>query len=296
MSAESSPTPLPRVLLAGLVDYAGLFPPAALPMPEAVAQYASYRAGPTAWMLGRFVVAASALDAFVDAASRLQPSPQHWLLAVLGTSSDAERITRFNAAHQGQFSIDTVECRVDGDAEAKSLRDAYDEAFTLYAELPLDDRVDDRIAALSVLGLAAKVRTGGLTAEAFPRAERLAEFLRGCARHRVPFKATAGLHHPLRGAYRLTYAADSGTGRMFGFLNVFLTAMLFAHGLSSADAIALLEEEDPTAFTVDATSIRWREYLLTAAQIAESRAQWVGSFGSCSFAEPVDELTRLRLL
>ena len=45
-----------RVLLAEIVDYAGLFPPSQLPMAEAVANYAAYLDSGYKWMLGRFVV------------------------------------------------------------------------------------------------------------------------------------------------------------------------------------------------------------------------------------------------
>ena len=48
--------------LAGLVDYAGLFPPAGLPLDVVVDQYGRYRAGRHAWMLGRLVVPADRLD------------------------------------------------------------------------------------------------------------------------------------------------------------------------------------------------------------------------------------------
>ena len=51
-----------RALLTGVLDYAGLFPPAKLPLDEAIRDYARYRSGPHAWVLTRFVVPASRLD------------------------------------------------------------------------------------------------------------------------------------------------------------------------------------------------------------------------------------------
>ena len=93
------------------------------------------------------------------------------------------------------------------------------------------------VAAIARRGGRAKMRTGGVTAEAFPTAAQVLRFLRACTEARVPFKATAGLHHPLRAEYRLTYAPDSPRGTMFGFLNVFLTAVLLRHGLSDKDAL-----------------------------------------------------------
>ena len=81
-----------------------------------------------------------------------------------------------------------------------------------------------RLAVLSAAGARAKVRTGGVTEGAFPASHALARFIQSCADAGVPFKATAGLHHPLRGEYRLTYEPGSPHGMMFGFLNVFLAA------------------------------------------------------------------------
>ena len=70
-----------RVLMNGLIDYAGLFPPAALDMATALRNYGAYRAGEYAWMLGRFVLPA-ARKGEVDAS---------WPLAVLAQQSDKMR-------------------------------------------------------------------------------------------------------------------------------------------------------------------------------------------------------------
>ena len=59
-----------RILLRGLIDYAGLFPPASLDMADAVRNYAAYREGEHAWALGRFVVPAARLEEFERVARR----------------------------------------------------------------------------------------------------------------------------------------------------------------------------------------------------------------------------------
>jgi hypothetical protein len=51
-----------RALLSGAIDYAGLFPPAGLPLEQALAKYRQHRAGPEAWMLGRFVCPAAEIS------------------------------------------------------------------------------------------------------------------------------------------------------------------------------------------------------------------------------------------
>jgi hypothetical protein len=109
----------------------------------------------------------------------------------------------------------------------------------------------------------------------------------------VPFKATAGLHHPIRGTYRLTYEPDTPTGKMYGFLNVFLAASLVYAGESEETALAVLQEEDPLAFSFSDDAIVWRDMRVEAEQIQASRADFAIAFGSCSFREPVDEIENL---
>jgi len=120
-------------------------------------------------------------------------------------------------------------------------------------------------------------------------------FLGTCLREAVPFKATAGLHHPLRGVYPLTYEPGSACGRMYGFLNVFLATAFLAAGLGEADAGELLEESDPDTLTFGAADVTWRSLCLPLDRLAQSR-RLLTSFGSCSFREPIDDLTLLGLL
>src|SRR5262249_14422193 len=132
-------------------------------------------------------------------------------------------------------------------------------------------------------------------ADAFPTAQHVTRFIRACLSARVPFKATAGLHHPLRAEYRLTYEAGAPSALMFGYLNVFLAAALMANGLSDADAVRLLQERDPNAFDLKPAMLAWRGRTLTAEEARRVREQVAVSFGSCSYREPVDELRALAL-
>ncbi|HJS47749.1 MAG TPA: hypothetical protein VJ773_07180, partial [Gemmatimonadales bacterium] len=135
----------------------------------------------------------------------------------------------------------------------------------------------------------AKIRTGGVTPDAIPAPARVARFLAGCARLRLPFKATAGLHHPIRADYPLTYAPDAPRATMFGYLNLFLAAALLHAGGSEEDAARLLEETRLSAFTFGEHGVRWDGYRLSLADLAESRRYALG-VGSCSFDEPLADL------
>jgi hypothetical protein len=194
--------------------------------------------------------------------------------------------------------VDTLEAKAATEDEVRRVAAAVgagggEPPLTTYVELPVADDPRALVTAVARAGLRAKVRTGGVTPDAFPTSAQLARFLVACAEAGVPFKATAGLHHPLRAAYRLTYAPDSATAPMFGFLNVFLAAALVRAGGSAADAQSLLEERDPGALELDDDAVIWRGHRLTAARLADARGAVV-SFGSCSFTEPMEELRLLR--
>jgi hypothetical protein len=149
----------------------------------------------------------------------------------------------------------------------------FDAAPEVYCELPLRDDVSFRILQLGELALRAKVRCGG---SVLPSVPALAEFVQACRRLGVPFKATAGLHHPIR------------TGDDHGFLNL-LAAAVFG------DEEEALAEEDAASFALTAETFSWRERTAGPEEIVGAR-ELFASFGSCSAQEPIDGLEALGLL
>jgi hypothetical protein len=291
-----------RALLAGIVDYAGLFPPAALDMPAAVRNYASYRAEDAAWMLGRFVMPIGRLEEFDTARSALGHTndyPEWRISGLVGSDPVADiAIARaFNAAHVGLASVDSLEAKLPtAEAIAQAAAASAHGSFSLYAEIPVDPDPAPLLEVIARAGINAKMRTGGLTAEAFPSPEHVVRFIRRCVEADVKFKATAGLHHPIRAEYPLTYDTGAPVGNMFGYLNVFLAAGFMKEGMRDEDAIRLLDETNALAFDVTSSGISWGEFRITAIQLRRIRAQVAVSFGSCSFREPVDELRTLTVL
>ena len=298
-----------RALLDGLVDYAGLFPPASLAMAEAVRRYAEYRAGPHGWVLGRFVVPVARLGEFeAHAEPHFDSARDPWRLSVLANAADRAILDAFNARYAGRAMIDTVETRaaardqiadaalltsIGGSGPGSGLRAP---GFTVYVELPLDPDPVELVAEVARRGLRAKVRTGGVTRDAVPGPHALARFLAACTSARVPFKATAGLHHAWRGEYALTYDTESPSATMFGFLNVAVAAVFAGGGMPEASLIALLEERRGRSVTFDDAGIVWRGLRVATRDVAESRTGLVVGIGSCSFDEAVRELAALGLL
>jgi hypothetical protein len=282
-----------RALLEGIVDYAGLFPPAALDMQSAVRNYASYRSDAASWMLGRFVVPVARLDEFIASRASVDGGADPWVLsALLGRDprSDVESVREFNSSQRERAVIDSLEGKLDDPAEIERVAEAVGHELELFAELPLDRDPTPLVAAVKRSGIKAKMRTGGVVASAVPSAGSVVRFMRACLDAGVAFKATAGLHHPLRAVYRLTYDTGGPTGLMFGYLNVFLAAAFLAQGMTGAAAVRLLDERDSSSFVFDDDSISWNGFTLSESQLRQAREQVAVAFGSCSFREPVDEL------
>ncbi len=296
-----------EALLTGIVDYAGLFPPAKLDMAPVVRNYAEYIESDRAWMLGRLIVPVARLEEFEHAAADALPTvdgAQPWMISALGgddLDADLRAIDDFNRRHanaaEGLAIIDTLETRAETTSHVDQILRRLGDSLTAFVEIPIADDPRGLIASLAAEGVAAKVRTGGVTESAFPTVETLARFVLYCAAANVPFKATAGLHHPIRAPHRLTYEPDSESGVMHGFLNVFLCAA-FARGavLTDAEAREILNETDPHAFQFEESGVTWRDRRLTIDQITKTRQKFAASFGSCSFEEPADDLAALGLL
>jgi len=255
-------------------------------MAPAVREYGEIRDGDDAWAVGRFVVPAARLQEFRDA----RGGP--WQLAAIAgneLAKDMESIARFNS-HADGATVDTVEFRVltpDALREAIALVPARLQRF---AEWPLGSDPAPFVAMVQGTGVHAKFRTGGIVEDAFPEANMLLGHLTAVIGAGIPFKCTAGLHHPVRGQYRLTYEPGSAQGRMFGFLNVMLAAAALQKGLGPDRARAILLEEDAHAFQIGESRIDWNDVSFSADDLAALREGGFQSFGSCSFREPIDEL------
>jgi hypothetical protein len=273
-----------QALLDGLIDYAGFAPPASLPMAEAVRRYAAYRQGPHAWALGRFIVPTGQLEDLHAAARDCPP----FRLSVLSPPAAAPPTSP-------PHFIEALEVKADSPDDIAATMRVLPKGMIANFEIPVYLKLD-LIEAIAETHARAKVRTGGLTLDFFPTPADLADFIAACAQAKVPFKATAGLHHPIRGIYKLTYDASSPSCVMHGFLNVFLAAALTYHGGTENDAIRTLEEQSADAFRFDEAGVSWHGHRLSAAEIAEARKSFAISFGSCSFEEPIGDLQALGLL
>ncbi|HQR07113.1 MAG TPA: hypothetical protein PLN21_09840 [Gemmatales bacterium] len=244
-------SPALRALLTNIIDYAGTFPPATLPCAQAAKNYASYLTSEHAWMLRWLVVSAADLP-------------------------------KVPASLDGKLSVlaDADEPR----AAAIESKRIFTCTKPVYCEVLLA-----QLNEVQQAGSFAKIRTGSVKPDGIPSVEEVAKFIVTCAELKLPFKATAGLHHPIRAEYALTYETNSPRAVMHGFLNVFLAAAFAWAG--ETNIIPILSETDPKAFRFDELA-HWRDRSLTVEQLQAARQQLIHSFGSCSFTEPVEDLQK----
>ena len=288
-----------REFLSGIVDYAGLFPPASLDMKSAVSAYAGYREGNDRDLLGRFVLPWKRLDEFASAAdSAAKSSNDSWRLSVIGSEDHDEvrrAVDRFNSSTK-QFVCDAVEAPVTSKDDVARAVAAFPEPFQLYLEIAASGDPHELITEISNTSASVKIRTGGVVETAIPTPEQVYRFICECVNEGVPFKATAGLHHLIRGQYPLTYEANSPTATMYGFLNIFLASAFCASGSSESAVLSVLEETNPAAFRFDDTGVWWRDHFVGYEQLSIVRQTVATSFGSCSFTEPVAEARNFQII
>ena len=294
-----------RAFFAGIIDYAGLFPPASLEMISAAHNYADSRSGPDSDLLGRFVIPASRLDEFSAVASALLPrhgNPWH-LSVIAGDDLEQTRtsIEHFNAAHAaashaGHAVCDAVELRVSSHDDIRNAVTTFDDDVSLFLEVSPTSEPGYLISAIADTPASAKLRTGGIIESAIPSSDHVLKFIELCVDNGVPFKATAGLHHAIRGRYPLTYAHDAPAAVMFGYLNIFFAAAFCAAGSSPSAVFGALEETDASQFRCDDAGVWWKDHVVIHDQLAVVRQAVATSFGSCSFSEPVQEAHNLHLI
>lgn len=279
-----------QTLLHEVVDYAGLFPPAALTMDKAAEHYATYRASDEAWMLGRFVIPAARLGELRSVPNG-DVSPRR-LSILLGDRWRDE----LSAAPSDADAFEVRFANAGGLADVRGALDASGHgAAAAYCEVPWSADFDALADTAHAHQLALKLRTGGVTPDAFPAPDVVLRFLDACIQRGVPCKLTAGLHHPLRAEHPLTYEAGCARSTMYGFLNVLVAAALLAAGHSAARVAPVLEERDASAFRFSDAGLEIRGMRAASAD-ATPIARCLRSFGSCSFSEPVQDLRALSLL
>jgi hypothetical protein len=274
-------------LLAGLIDYAGLYPPAALDMHTALRNYTNYGRSRYSAALGRFLVDANRLTELREVAG---DAAGHLRLSVIASPITHPDIMA--RLLREDLTIDSVEIKTDRPEEIERIGRYLPAGLTTYFEVPFDAQVET-LAAIDAVGARVKLRMGGVVAGAFPSSPMVASMLKVLADRRLPFKATAGLHHPIRSHHAFTDEPESPAGIMHGFLNLGCAAALLYFGGDVSQAILLLEERNPSAWQVAPDGIAWSSFRWSTEELRSVREKFMTSFGSCSFVEPMQDMEAL---
>ena len=296
-----------RALLTRSIDYAGMFPPCNLELEPALTKQAEYVRANDSWMLSAFVLpvakfgAATALISKFDKqhplrVSALGPKTENAASFRAELKNAAETIRSFQTQHGDRVSVAQLEMVLPADVDLGGLN----EAVALIADLKLQtfwetpaESAEKTVALLARAKQPAfgyKLRTGGVTADAFPSSVQIARAILASTKHHMPIKFTAGLHHPIR-QFR-----DEVKTEMHGFLNVLGAGVLSAeHHWDESQMVEILEDQRTGSFEFHDTVFAWRDWEITLDRI-KARRKFITSFGSCSFDEPREDLRALTFL
>lgn len=302
LTESARPKQSTKILLTEIIDYAGLFPPSQATMQEAVENFAAHKNSDLGWMLGRFVTPVSRLDEFMEGARGLiaQDAQAPWRLSVLAgedVNETLKTIRFFNEQNAPGVVCDLLEIKANTVSKIENTVALLPANLTAYFEISTGENFAELVATLALRRQRAKLRTGGTAREDFPSTREIIRFVRTCMAANVPFKATAGLHHPLRCFRPLSYAAKAPQGTMHGFLNVLIMTGFVRESFRPSLLEQVMEEEFEEVFTFRDNGLTWRnEHFLSNGHIERLRSLGLNSFGSCSFDEPVADLRSMGLL
>lgn len=293
-------------LFGALIDYAGLYPPASLDMNGAAAGYRAARASSEGWIAGRFLCPASRLEELAGRlVTTMEAGEAPWSIAAtfdLDPGTSAAAAAAFHAEMAPAATVELVEVRLPPQTDLATIAGLFTTASSVndtvipYLEAPRDGAMPatiDTIATVVAEALrpgGAKLRCGGLTPDAFPSTHEVAEFIIACTEAELPFKTTAGLHHPIR-------HRDEDMGVMrHGFVNLLTAAIAAREGAGQLSIEAIIADIDPSAFDVDFGGVTWRGERVRPRAVEETRSHGFVAYGSCEFEEPVEDLGKLGFL
>ena len=316
-----------KSFLNNLIDYAGLFPPAGLDLDSALANYRKYHKSEFDLALSRFILQVSRLSETSDILRNTDLTEKDLNFSILPTPgknikelkeniiSDVIACKNFIAEFPDSIEINTFEIKLPDELFEsydshkfydlicyinEKLNSVTDKGTVVFFEGTLksvwqknSEYLIDSVYKnnLSNTPSGFKLRTGGLTPDAFPDSKQIAFCIKKCLDTKVAMKFTAGLHHPFR------HSDKSIGAKMHGFVNVFgagITAM--RHDITDAGIVEMLDDEDPDNFKFTNDSFSWKGWQSEIDDIDFARKDLVLSYGSCSFDEPIDDLKSLNLI
>lgn len=312
----------------GIIDYAGLFPPAKLDLKTSFENYINYKNSDYRNLLSRFILPSGLLNELKDLIEKKYTSENDIKLSILANSSEnlddfhlklsetLNSIQQFKSELSDSINIDLLEIKIpdellSGHKESyvtefinrisdEVIKNLSEDTF-FFLEGNTNDDWKDNIKKL-INGIyhhnliiyynaGFKLRTGGIKPDMFPSSEIISHSIKECIDRNVKIKFTAGLHHPFR-----NYDYELRTF-MHGFINVFSAGLIaYRHNLSINGMNDILNDENGNNFVFSMNCFSWKDWKICIEEIELARANLMISFGSCSFDEPIGDLKKLKLL
>lgn len=321
-----------KAFMKGIIDYAGLFPPANLSLDTSIQKYSNYRKSEDAWMLSRYIIPATRLGELKPYGESLFREGEPFAFSVLGKGTETiseysehlqEIITAveaFHDTHGSRVTTDILEIKLPREAifanDAELLAEIFEETARHLDNSPLTPREVYFEGAFKKnwkkeMGIVLETLSESNRQLDQKNIDQLAFKIRcgGVEAHMFP--STEQLAFALNTArnrnlavkataglhHPIRHYAESVQTKMHGFFNVFGGAMLsYAYDLADDELLDILKEEDPDHFTFTDDGFKWKDLRVSTQEIAELREVALVSFGSCSFDEPREDLEQLDLL
>lgn len=289
------------VLLEGIFDYAGMYPPASRSFDEALKESANFPTSLTRpWLLGSdLVIDAEHAARLLDADLRKFGFSRNITISYLASDTPqrcvegASRLITTKRRDGFSVSISSLEAKVSIQG-LPALLDAFlpfcrDKAILLALEPDLSGRdweenLGATIQAIRGKGVALKCRCSGPTGI---NAERLAAATVAACDSQSPFKVTAGLHHPIVEPERYD--------NTIGFLNLATAVMIRrvkGEHMTKESIAQLLGNQSFSAVQTGA-ELSYQGTAISIEELTVAKKSAHFSIGSCSLHEPDADLTRL---
>lgn len=322
-----------KKLITGLIDYAGLFPPASLPLSDAYKNYVRYINENDEWILSKFICPVKQLVSLSELIKEDENNRKSFSISVLGrsganaeefikgTAEDVNLVIQFLQQTKSKFLTDAFEVRFPEDLILENKVDAMYEIMNstaaiikesvsfpvkIFFELPLKNdwkqSVNNFTSALKkhneYFGQDEKFSKSGLK-------------LRTGGVEASAFPSPQQVAYVINACYEnqvpvkftaglhhpIRHYNESVKTKMHGFLNIFGAAvLLYGNDLLEEDLININSDEDAGNFKFDEEFFRWKEFKSPLQVIENARKNFAISYGSCSFDEPREDLSTLQLM
>lgn len=293
-------------MFRGLIDYAGLFPPASRDMAAAVAGYRAARASAEGWIAGRYLCPATRLEELAGVlVTTMDRGEAPWPIGVVfdtEPAASAAAAAAFHSEMEPAATVDLAETPIPPGSDTEAISRLFTTAASIsknvvpFLEVPRHDSIPTTVRAIAAVVNevlrqgGAKLRCGGLSVEDFPSTDEVAGFIVSCTDHDLPFKTTAGLHHPIR-----HYDENLGAMR-HGFVNLLTAAVAAREGAGVPTIEAIIADTEPGSFELSFAGVVWQGERIGSNAIGETRSHGFVAFGSCEFDQPVEDLAGLGFL